>query len=93
MASFCAVRPVADSMRASRMWTVVCASTVCIAGGMPSSLLQTGTPDQVRDYTKKVIDELGRDSGFIMCTSTVLDDANPELVEVWAETTKEYGQY
>jgi len=66
---------------------------MCIAGGMPSSLLQTGTPDQVRDYTKKTIDELGQDGGFIMCTSTVLDDANPELVKVWAETTKEYGQY
>jgi hypothetical protein len=67
--------------------------TVCIMGGMPLSLLSTGTPDAVREHTKRLIDGAGRGGGFIMCASTVLDDAKPELVKVWAECTSEYGRY
>ena len=66
---------------------------MCIAGNMPLSLLQTGTPEQVKAYTKKLIDEVGKDGGFIMASNTELDYANPELVRVWADTTKEYGVY
>lgn len=67
--------------------------TMCIAGNMPISLLVTGTPEKVKKYTKFLIDKVGKDGGFIMTSSTVLDDAEPELVKVWAEFTKEYGAY
>ena len=67
--------------------------TVCIVGGMPVSLLSTGTPQQIRDQTKKLIEGVGREGGFIMSARTVLDDAKPELVKVWAECTREYGRY
>ena len=67
--------------------------TMCIVGGMPASLLQSGTPEQVRDETKKIIDAVGQDGGFIMSTNTVLDEADPELVRVWVETTREYGAH
>ena len=66
---------------------------MCIVGGMPISLLQTGTPDQVRAETKMVIDTFGQDGGFIMSSSTVLDEADPELVRVWVDATREYGVY
>jgi len=65
----------------------------CIAGNMPLSLLQSGTPDQVREYSKKLIDVVGKDGGFIMTSRGGMDDANPELVKVWADFTKEYGVY
>jgi hypothetical protein len=71
----------------------VLADTMCIVGGMPVSLLQTGTPDKVRAETKKVIEAVGRDGGLIMSTNTVLDEADPELVRVWVEATKEFGAY
>lgn len=71
----------------------VLGDTMCIVGGMPVSLLQTGTPDKVRAETKKIIDTVGQDGGFIMSTNTVLDEADPELVRVWVEATKEYGVY
>jgi uroporphyrinogen-III decarboxylase len=67
--------------------------TMCILGGMPLSLLQTGTPEQVREHTKKVIDEVGKNGGFIMGSNTILDEAKPELVKAWVEATMEYGQY
>ena len=71
----------------------VIGDTHCIAGNLPVSLLQTGTPEKVKDYTKKLIDEVGRDGGYIMSTRGVLDEADPELVKVWVEFTKEYGVY
>ena len=67
--------------------------TACIAGNMPLSLLQSGTPDQIRDYSKRLIDMVGKGGGFIMTSRGGMDDANPELVKVWAEFTKEYGVY
>ncbi len=66
---------------------------MCIASGMPASLLQAGTPEQVRAETKKLIETVGRDGGFIMSNNTVLDEADPALVKVWAEATKEFGVY
>jgi hypothetical protein len=66
---------------------------MCIAGGMPVSLLQHGTPEQVRAETKKIIETVGQDGGFIMSSSTVLDEADPDLVRAWADATKEFGQY
>ena len=60
---------------------------------MPLSLLQVGTPDQVREYARRLIDEVGRDGGFIMTSNTVLDEADPELLRTWVEFTMEYGVY
>lgn len=67
--------------------------TMCISGNMPASLLQTGPPEQIKEYSKKLIDVVGKGGGFIMSSSTVLDEADPELVRVWFDFTKEYGVY
>jgi hypothetical protein len=71
----------------------VLADTMCIAGGMPVSLLQTGTPEKVREETRRIIETVGRDGGLIMSNNTVLDEADPGLVRVWVEATREYGVY
>ncbi len=65
----------------------------CLAGNMPLSILHSGTPEQVRAYSKKLIDEVGKGGGFIMSSRGAMDDARPELVKVWAEFTREYGVY
>ncbi len=62
-------------------------------GGFPVSLLQGGTPDQVRAYTKKMCESVGKGGGFIMGTNTAMDECNAELVKVWIDATKEYGVY
>jgi len=67
--------------------------TMCIAGNMPVSLLQVGTPEQIRDYTKMLIDVVGKDGGFIMAPRAVMGECEPELVKVWADATREYGVY
>ncbi|MCG2768623.1 MAG: hypothetical protein L6435_09620 [Anaerolineae bacterium] len=71
----------------------VLGDTMCIVGNMPVSLLQTGTPEKVKDYAKKLIDVVGKDGGFIMSNRGVMDECDPELVKVWVDFTKEYGVY
>ena len=65
----------------------------CIRGNVPLSILSTGTPEDVRDYCKRLINHVGRGGGFIMDASTQFDDAKPENVKTMFAFTKEYGQY
>ena len=67
--------------------------TMCIAGMMPASLLQVGTPEEVRAYTRKLIDVVGKDGGYMMGPKSIMDEAKPELVKIWFDTAKEYGVY
>ncbi len=72
----------------------VVGDTMCIAGGMPNSLLQAGTAEEVREFTIRLCREVGKGGGFIMTTGIgEMEGCKPELVEVWVETTKEYGVY
>lgn len=71
----------------------VLGGTICISGLMPLSLLQIGPPDAVRDYAKKLIDVVGKDGGLVMGPRSAMDEADPELVRVWVDFTKEYGVY
>jgi hypothetical protein len=66
---------------------------LCISGLFPVSLLQTGTPAQVKEYTRILIDVVGKDGGFIMGPRSVMDEADPALVKIWVDYTKEYGLY
>jgi uroporphyrinogen-III decarboxylase len=71
----------------------VLGDTMCICGGIPISLLKMSSPEKIRERVREVIDVIGKDGGLIMGPSTVMDDAKPELVKVWVDATKEYGQY
>ena len=71
----------------------VLGEVVCLKGAVPLSLLATGSPDEVRVYCRKLIEVVGRDGGFIMDASTVLDDAKPANVKAMFQATREYGVY
>ena len=66
---------------------------MCLCGNMPVSVLQVGTPDDMKSHCKKLIDVVGKEGGYIMCTRSVLDEAKPENVKAWIDFTKEYGIY
>jgi len=66
----------------------------CVSGGIPNFLLSYGTPQEVRDYCKKVIDGVARDGGYIMDASAIMqDDTKVENVRAMTELTREYGVY
>ncbi len=66
---------------------------MCLGGNMPPFLLQTGTPDEIKEYTRRLIDKVGKDGGFLMAPRSSMDMTDPELVRVWFDFTKEYGVY
>ncbi len=66
---------------------------VCIMGSVPMSLMVGGTPDQVRACCKEQIDIAGKDGGYIMSASAMLDGAKPDNVKAMVDFTKEYGVY
>ena len=67
--------------------------TSCIAGNVPSDLLCTGTPDEVKDYCRWLIDVAGRDGGFILSTGAGMQDSKVENVKALVDYSKSYGQY
>lgn len=66
----------------------------CISGGIPNWLLATGTPADVRDYCKKVIDGVAGNGGYIMDASAIVqNDAKVENIKAMTEFTRDYGVY
>jgi uroporphyrinogen-III decarboxylase len=70
----------------------MCGDTMCFWGNVPPSLLATGTPQQVKDDVKELIDLFG-DTGALIIDSTVgiPDEARPENVLALREAADEYG--
>jgi hypothetical protein len=66
---------------------------ICLRGGVPASLLVTGTPEGVKERVRRLIDGAAKSGAFIMDSSSALDDARPENVRALFEATTEYGRY
>jgi hypothetical protein len=70
----------------------ICGDVMCFWGNVPPSLLATGTPQQVKDDVKELID-LFHDTGTLIIDSCVgiPDEARPENVLALKEAVDEYG--
>jgi uroporphyrinogen-III decarboxylase len=72
----------------------VLGDVMCIAGGMRNSMLQAGTAEEVRAFTKKLCEVVGKNGGFVMTTGIgEMEGCRPELVKVWVDSAKEFGVY
>ena len=66
----------------------------CISGGVPNWLLTAGTPDQVRECCRTIIDGVARDGGYIMDAGAIVqNDAKVENIQAMTDFTREYGVY
>jgi hypothetical protein len=67
---------------------------MCFWGNVPPSLLCTGTPQDVKDDVKALIDIFGDNGGLIIdCSNGIPDEAKPENVQAMTEAVMEYGVY
>ncbi len=65
-----------------------------ISGGIPNQLLSFGTPDEVRAFCRRLIDEVAVDGGYIMDSSAIMqDDTNIENLRAMTDYTREHGVY
>jgi uroporphyrinogen-III decarboxylase len=69
------------------------AGWACFGGNLPVSLLETGTPEDVRDYVKRLLDDVAGDGGFILSTGAVVDHARPDNLHAFLDAGREYGVY
>ena len=65
----------------------------CIMGNIPTSLLITGRPDDIKAYCRKLIETVGKGGGYIMAPGATADDSRMENLTAMLEAAKEYGIY
>jgi len=65
----------------------------CVAGNMPMDLLSVGTPQDAKDYAKKLIDTCGRGGGYIMANGAFFDEVKWDNLKAIVDFVKDYGVY
>jgi hypothetical protein len=64
---------------------------LCLKGDVPAALLTVGTPDQVEDYCRRLISEVGGDGAFILASGcSVPPTAKAENLRAMVETAKNF---
>lgn len=64
---------------------------LCIMGNVSSSLLITGSVQEVEEYCKKLIKVCGKGGGFILSTGSSMDEAKPENAKAMIDSVKKYN--
>lgn len=67
--------------------------SACICGNIPSSILLKGTPADIKEHCRKLIEVVGRGGGYILTSGAIMNQAKPENVRAIMESAKEYGVY
>jgi uroporphyrinogen-III decarboxylase len=63
-------------------------------GDVPAALLAAGTRDEVLSYCRRLIQEVGKDGGFILSSGcSVPANARVENVRALMESANEWGRY
>jgi len=67
-------------------------SVACLAGNVPSDLLNLGTTQKVQDYVKNLIDTCAKGGGYIVSNGAFFDQAKAENVKAMVDFAKQYGK-
>ena len=67
--------------------------TACIAGNVPVSIAYTGTPEEMKEYCRKLIQTCAPGGGFMLSGGSTFDLARPENLRAMMDAAKEYGVY
>ncbi len=66
----------------------------CIQGNVPSSLLVAGTPRDVKEHCRKLIEVCGKGGGYILSPGAVgIDEAKLDNLKAMVQAAKEFGVY
>ncbi|MEJ2740012.1 MAG: uroporphyrinogen decarboxylase family protein, partial [Dehalococcoidia bacterium] len=66
----------------------------CLCGNVPVTLLSTGSPSEVEEYCKKLIQTCGKNGGLIITSSTTgYGEIKPENVKAMIDSAEKYGRY
>jgi hypothetical protein len=71
----------------------VLGDTACIMGNVPTSLMMTGTTQEVKDYCRNLIEVCGKNGGYVLAGGANLDEGNADNMHAMWEAAQEYGVY
>lgn len=66
---------------------------MCFGGNVPTSMLLTATPEELKDHCRKLIDTVGQDGGYFLAPGADIDMATEENMHAFIEVAREYGVY
>ncbi len=78
-----------DMFKAKKILGDKCA----IQGNVPSSLLVTGTPVDIKEYCRKLIEGCGRGGGYILSAGAIPDSPMLDGLRAMMAAIREYGVY
>jgi uroporphyrinogen-III decarboxylase len=65
----------------------------CIQGNVPISMIVGGTPPEVKEYCRDLIETCGKGGGFILAAGTAGSHAKIDNLRAMMEAVREYGVY
>ena len=65
----------------------------CICGNLSLVKMEFGTPQQVSDDVKRLLDDCAPGGGYLFDFSGCLENAKPENMDALFETMEQYGKY
>jgi uroporphyrinogen-III decarboxylase len=64
-----------------------------IWGNVPSSMLVTGTPEQIKERCRQLIETCAPGGGYLLCPGAFADETKLENMKAMVQAAKEYGVY
>ena len=65
----------------------------CIAGNLPVSVVVTGTPEDVKEGCRKLIETCAPGGGYILSAAASMDQGKIENLHAMMDAAREYGVY
>jgi uroporphyrinogen-III decarboxylase len=97
------LKQIADTPRSGVVWYFdqtdmaeakrILGNVSCIVGNVPTSLVMTGTPEQVKEYCRKLIEACAPGGGYILAGGASIDKGNVKNVKAMMEAAYEFGVY
>jgi uroporphyrinogen-III decarboxylase len=94
---------IADMPRTSTIWYFeamdmakakrIVGKDFCIAGNLPASILCTGTPEEVKEACRKLIETCAPGGGYMLAGAASMDKGDPGNLRAMMDAAKEYGTF
>ena len=67
--------------------------TACLMGGFPVYTVRYGTPEQIEEQVKELLDIMAPGGGYLFTTGYSLEDCPEENMEALLQAVEKYGKY
>jgi uroporphyrinogen-III decarboxylase len=92
-----------DLPRSSVIWTMektdmfkakeILGDSACIAGNVTAAQLYTQSPEEIKEYCRRLIEVCGKGGGYILSLGSGVDKCDRANLQAIVEAAKEYGVY